>query len=96
MQGVALRAAIREVLQGFLDLGRYQVFIFGSEAGGIGTSRSDIDVGILGPTRVPGATMQRIRAELEKLRTLRVFDVVDFARVDKSFRTIAMQNVERL
>ena len=84
------------MLQFFLDSGRYQVFIFGSEAGSTGTSRSDIDVGILGPAPLPGATMERIRSELEKLRTLRVFDVVDFARVDKSFQDVAMQNVERL
>ena len=96
LRGESLRRAIRETISKFLDLDSHQIFIFGSEAQTDRNDRSDIDVGILGPHPVPGSVMQRIREELERLRTLRAFDVVDFARADESFKAVALQNVERL
>ena len=82
LAGNSLRTAIRESVQKFLDLDRYSLFIFGSEASGTADRRSDIDIGILGPDPVPGAVVQQIREDLETLRTLRPFDVVDFSLVD--------------
>ncbi len=96
LEGVALRRAIRQVMEEFLDLDRYDVFIFGSETAGLGTARSDIDVGVLGPEPVPNAVIQRIRERLEGLRTLRIFDLVDFSRADESFKAEALKHVERL
>ena len=96
LAGEALRRAIRESVGKFLDLERYQLFVFGSEASGVADRRSDIDIGIVGPRPVPGATLQRIRQELDTLRTLRSFDVVDFASADESFRAEALEHAERL
>jgi predicted nucleotidyltransferase len=91
-----LHRAIRETLARFVDLNLYEIFIFGSEAGAARSNRSDIDVGIRGPRPIPGSVMEQIRAELERLRTLRTFDVVDFAKVDESFKAVALQHVQRL
>ena len=96
LEGVALRRAVHQVMEEFLDLDRYDVFIFGSEADGSGTARSDIDLGVLGPEPIPNAVIERIRERLEGLRTLRMFDVVDFCRVDESFKTEALKHVQRL
>lgn len=96
LAGDALRQAIRKSVGKYLDLDGHQLFIFGSEASGVADRRSDIDIGILGPQPVPGAVMQRIRHELEDLRTLRTFDVVDFSSADESFRTEALEHAERL
>ena len=96
LAGDSLRLAIRESVRQFLDPERYQLFIFGSEASGVADRRSDIDIGILGPQPVPGAIMQHIREQLETLRTLRAFDVVDFSAVDDSFKTEALAHAERL
>lgn len=96
LAGDSLRLAIRESVQKFLDLEFYKLFIFGSEATGVANRRSDIDIGILGPQPVPGAVMQQIREDLETLRTLRPFDVVDFSRVDASFKAEALEHAERL
>lgn len=96
LAGDALRRAIRESVRKVLDLDRHQLFIFGSEASGVADRRSDIDIGILGPEKVPGDLMQRIREELDTLRTLRSFDVVDFSSVDESFKTEALEHAERL
>jgi len=96
LSGAPLRAAIRESVQKFLDRKSHELFIFGSEANGTADRRSDIDIGILGPQPVSGAVMQQIREELETLRTLRSFDVVDFSRVDESFKAEALEHAERL
>lgn len=96
LAGAALRQAIREAVRPSLDLDRFQLFIFGSEASGVADRRSDIDVGLLGPQPVPGAIMQQIRERLESLRTLRPFDVVDLAAVDEAFRTEALGHAERI
>jgi len=94
--GSALRNAIRESVRKHLDLDCYQLFIFGSEASGVADRSSDIDIGILGPQPVPGAIMQAIRQDLETLRTLRSFDVVDLGLADVGFRVEALAHAERL
>jgi predicted nucleotidyltransferase len=94
--GSALRNAVRESVRKHLDLDCYQLFIFGSEASGVADRRSDIDIGILGPQPVPGAVMQAVRQDLETLRTLRSFDVVDLSVADAGFRVEALAHAERL
>lgn len=95
LAGETLRAAIRQSVRKFLDQ-RYQVFLFGSEAAGVAERRSDIDIGILGSQPVPGTVLQLIRDELDTLRTLRAFDVVDLSRVDESFKVEAFKHAEQL
>jgi len=96
LSGDSLRRAIRESVQRYLDLEHYELFLFGSEASGAADRRSDIDIGILGPHPVSGVVIQRIRQQLETLRTLRPFDVVDFHAVDESFKVEALKHAERL
>ena len=96
LAGRALRDAIRDVVQRRLDLDRYHLFVFGSEASGGADRCSDIDIGILGPEPVTGAVMQAIRDDLETLRTLRSFDLVDLRHVDELFKAKALEHAERL
>ena len=96
LAGNSLRVAIRESVEKFIDIEFYKLFIFGSEATGMADRRSDIDIGILGPQPVPGAVMQQIREDLERMRTLRPFDLVDLSRVDESFKAEALEHAERL
>ena len=91
-----LRKAVREAVAKHLDIRVYALFIFGSEASGAASTRSDIDIGIQGPRPVAKATIQRIRDELETIRTLRVFDVVDLNSTDRSFREEALRHAERI
>ena len=91
-----LRKAVREAVGKYIDLGVCELFVFGSEARGAASPGSDIDIGIRAPQPLAKHTIQRIRDELEKIRTLRVFDVVDLAAADPSFREQALQNAEKL
>jgi len=92
----ALRAGIRGAVSKHLDLTRCRVFLFGSEASGTAAPGSDVDVGIWGPEPIAGAILARIQEELENLRTLRLFDVVDFDRADETFRSVALRGSEPL
>jgi predicted nucleotidyltransferase len=91
-----LRNAIRETVGKYVDLRVYELFIFGSEASRTATRQSDIDVGIRGPQPIAKARIQRIRDDLEKIRTLRYFDVVDLAAADPAFRQAALRGAEKL
>jgi predicted nucleotidyltransferase len=96
LAGSDLRAAIKDIVSRHLNLSRYRLFLFGSERNGTAVRGSDIDIGILGDQPIPGRIMERIRSDLETLRTLRRFDVVDFFGVDESPRGAALRNAERL
>ncbi len=67
----------------------YRVFLFGSHVTGLAGPRSDIDIGIEGPSAVDPSTMQDIRLRCERLSTLRTIDLVDLARVGPEFRRAA-------
>jgi predicted nucleotidyltransferase len=64
----------------------YRAFLFGSWASGEARERSDIDVGIEGPTSVDPAAMLEIREACDALPTLYTVEVVDFMRVPPDFR----------
>jgi predicted nucleotidyltransferase len=71
----------------------YRVFLFGSRATGKAHDRSDIDIGIEGPTPVPREALAAIQEEIEEAPTLYSIDVVDFKRLPKKFRKIAHQRI---
>lgn len=87
------RANIVRVFRKHLDLKLFRIFLFGSEAAGTAKPRSDIDIGIDGPHAVPAETLAKIRDELDELRTLRKFDLVDFKETSEPFREIAGETV---
>jgi len=53
------------------------VVVFGSCATGRAHDRSSWDIGLLAEASIRGAVLQAVREELEGLRTLDSFDVVD-------------------
>src|SRR3989339_266155 len=71
------------------------VFLFGSFAKGEYFKSSDIDIGIIGAKPVDSRALVTIRDEMEKVRTLRDIDIVDFADIsDKSFMRIALKEIK--
>jgi predicted nucleotidyltransferase len=64
----------------------YRAVLFGSWASGTARQRSDIDIGIEGPSGVDPAAMQRIREACDALPTLYTIELVDLARVPPEFR----------
>jgi predicted nucleotidyltransferase len=71
----------------------YRVFPFGSRATGSAGERSDIDIGIEGPSPVPRTALAAIHDELEEAPFLYTIDVVDFARMPERFRRVAERQI---
>ena len=80
---------IARALRGLVPPG-HRVVLFGSRATGRASERSDWDVGIVGPAPVDGATLERMRDALERLPTLRAFDVVDLCTAPAELRAAAL------
>lgn len=68
-------------------------FIFGSRADGTAGYNSDWDIGIIPKRSIRGAKMEKARDELEKIRTLHRFELVDFSKTSPEFREIALKHI---
>ncbi|MBI2464384.1 nucleotidyltransferase domain-containing protein [Candidatus Peregrinibacteria bacterium] len=91
-----LKKEIRNRMEKHLDLKKYKVFIFGSRVTGKGDEHSDIDIGIEGDKPIPRVLFSNMRDEIEDIPILYTIEVVDFQRVPKEFRDIALQHIELL
>jgi predicted nucleotidyltransferase len=91
-----LSQQILQIVGKYLPLEKYQLFYFGSRVSGLGSDRSDIDVGIEGPEPVPNQILWQIRHELEELTTLYTIEFVDFNAVSNDFKQVAMAHIEDL
>ena len=68
----------------------HRIVLFGSRATGRAGDRSDWDIGVVGSTPLDGAILERIREALDRLPTLRTFDVVDLSTAAPELRARAM------
>ena len=74
----------------------HRALLFGSRATGRARDRSDWDIGIVGSTPRDGAMLERIREALDRLPTLRIFEVVDLSTAPPELRTRALREGVRL
>ncbi len=89
-----LKKEVLEIIGKHLDLEKYKVFFFGSRISGEADEKSDVDIGIEGPEKIPSSIMAEIREEIFNLPILYQVDVIDFTSADKDFRKIAGKNIE--
>ena len=78
------------------DLVGYRVFLFGSRATGTAKERSDFDIGILGPKKLPLRIFYKIDDLFDEIETLYSIDLVDIHEVSDRFRNEALQKTEVL
>lgn len=91
-----VKKKILAIVAKYLSLDEFRVFFFGSRVSGTASERSDIDVGIEGPTPIPLEVLSKIREAVDDLPILYKIDVIDFHRVSNDFREVALQHVEPL
>lgn len=72
------------------------IFIFGSRATNSARYNSDWDIGLISKNIIRGAKMEKARENLEQIRTLHSFDLVNFANTSEEFKSIALQHIEPL
>ena len=90
-----LKKQILEVIFKYIPKDNCVIFLFGSLAQNKVYPSSDIDIGIISNKLLENSILVRIKGELEKARTLRDIDVIDFLSVvDKDFLKIALKEVK--
>ncbi len=82
-------ADIASVVRGVVPTS-HRALLFGSRATGCASERSDWDIGVIGPRPIGGAVLERLREALERMPTLRTFDVVDLATAPVALRERAL------
>ena len=87
---------IKKIIGKFIDLKKYDVFVFGSRAESKARKFSDYDIGILGDRTVPMGKIALIKDELEESDLPYRVDVVDFRLVSKDFKKIALSKIKKL
>jgi predicted nucleotidyltransferase len=74
----------------------YSIVLFGSFAKGDNLPTSDIDIGVVGTSKVPFPIMAKILREVDDIRTLRSIDVVDLLTLDEPFRANILSHAKEI
>lgn len=89
-----IKQTILQILGRHLELGEYEVFLFGSRANGYNRQWSDYDVGVRGPSQINHRTMAKINLDLDESDLPIKVDVIDFSQTSARFEEIAGQHIE--
>lgn len=80
---------IKEIISKHLDLRKCSVFIFGSRAQGTSRKFSDVDIGIESDKNISDSTLIKIEEDLENSDLPFTVDVIDFSKVNDSFKNFS-------
>lgn len=83
---------VKSILNKYLPNSNYKYFIFGSRAMPKHRKFSDLDIGILGPSEIPGSIMVQIKQDLNDSDIPYLTEVVDFSTVSENFKRKALSN----
>ncbi len=87
-----VKERIIEIIGQLLDLNECIVILFGSEALGKSTPRSDIDVGIDCTFPIPDEVFLQLEKRInEEVETLRRIDLVELRLLDEEFLSFALR-----
>lgn len=87
---------IKETVRRYLPETGYEIFVYGSRAGGNAQKWSDVDIGIRGDKEVPVRSLALIAEELENSKIPYKVDVVDFSKASAEFKDLALKEVIKL
>ena len=83
----------KKIILSHIDCDEINVFLFGSRVMDDSRRGSDIDIGFLGNEAINHRIFRKIADDLEESVVPYHFDLVDFSRVDKSFKIVALQKI---
>ncbi len=89
-------AILTAVMKKHVDTSRYRAFIFGSRTQSVHRKYCDVDVGVMGPGKLPVSTLMQIKEELHNSDIPYLTDVVDFSSVSQDFREKALSHIRSL
>lgn len=94
MTQIQQEETIKEIVQGYFDLEKTLIFLFGSRAGDDPFPFSDYDVGIYTGHKIPPMTLAKIKDKLEDYPIPVDIDLVDFSRVSDEFKQLAIKGIK--
>lgn len=83
---------LKSILNKYLPDPDYKYFVFGSRAVAKHRKFSDLDIGILGPSEIPGSIMVQIKQDLNDSDIPYLTEVVDLSTVSENFKKKALSN----
>lgn len=86
-------SVLKSVIHKHLDNSQYWAFIFGSRTQSKHRKFCDLDVGIMGSTKLPVSTLLQIKEDLSSSDIPYLTDVVDFSTVSEDFKLKALSNI---
>ena len=84
----------REIILNLIDQEEVTLFLFGSRAGKDFKHSSDIDIGFISKKKLEQRLFGKIREALEESIIPYHVDLIDFGKVDKEFKKIALGEIE--
>lgn len=87
-----IKKYVLPIVNKYLDLATYRLFVFGSRATGTAEPTSDIDIGIQGPRPVPRHLLAALREDIKETPLIYKVDIVDISSVSSNFRHLATNN----
>jgi uncharacterized protein len=85
-------SSAKEIILNNINKEELTVFLFGSRATNNYRPGSDLDVGFYSEKPIDDFLLNRISRALSESRVPYHYDLVDFSKVDESFKTIALEN----
>ncbi len=83
----------QQIVLKHIDSKMYKVFLFGSRACGNAKHYSDIDIGVIGNTKLSSIIKSEIETELEESIVPFKVDIVDFYAVSAEFKKYALEKI---
>ena len=83
----------QKIILNHIDCDEINVFLFGSRVMDDSRWDADIDIGFLGNEEINHRIFRKIADDLTESVVPYHFDLIDFRRVDKSFKRIALQKI---
>lgn len=90
MNDTKIENQIKQIVFKYFSPPEYQVFVFGSRAGGKPRRFSDWDIGVKGDRPAPMRTMLLAEEELENSDIPVNVEIIDFNQVDQKFAKLAL------
>ncbi len=87
---------LRNIIYSTVDTQRWKPLVFGSRATGKARKTSDIDIALLGNSKVSDEVMLGLWNKLDDSSIPYVVEVVDISQVTPEFRKVALKKVANL
>lgn len=84
---------LKEIILSIVDKKKVMVFLFGSRASGRYNSSADADIGLLADKKLPVSLYHQIRNAIDESIIPLEVDIIDFTRVDQTFKEETLRNI---